>query len=347
MGAMGEWNDPAVARAAIKALAASWDGAITDECALSQGLVHPDRGVRYAAAMACLSVDPDAAFLNSDMVVGIVANAVAEGSVRQVLVVEPNAEARTAMIHHMNEAGLYAVGAESGARGLIKAKAFSVFDVILVRSALSDITAFQVVKELKDDFRTRDIPVVLMSNNMDSDRAHFNGKVAGFMADSTNPEIYVNEVKGAAGSSLNDDRKAALAVSLAAARALAHANGRTDVFDYSGAIDALADAVGEKPDNIRLAACHALARFGDESAVERLLAVFSNSANSAAVRAGAASALGGCLDGAAPSEGVFNALVAAMGDGDVAVRTASGIALGNMDLTDEQSAKALTANRID
>ena len=78
-----------------------------------------------------------------------------------------------------------------------------------------------------------------------------------------------------------------------------------------------------------------------------MLNAFLNTGNSLEVRTGAASALGGCLKGQAPTAQTFTALVDGMGAAELELRVACGAALGKMDLTDEQRDKILTARRIE
>jgi CheY-like chemotaxis protein len=339
------WGDTGVARVAMEAIAESWgDAPLTEECALVQGLSSDDKGIRYSAATAIVSLAPADEFPSMELVIPIMADAVAEGSNRQILVVEPDAETRTFLLHTLNGAGYYAVGADSGAAGLLRAKTYSVFDLVVLRSSLPDMTAFQVVKELKDDFRTRDIPVMMISSS-DEDTKLYGSQAVGFIKDPMQPEVYLGDVKNAVSASLNDDRARALAVSLAACQSLAHYPG--GILDPSLASAALADTLAEKPDDIRAAALHALARFGTPDVQAKVLDALTKTANATAIRVGAAKALGKCLHGQAPTAETFDALLAGMGEDDLALRVACGGALGKMDLTAEQRDQVLTARRIE
>ena len=339
------WGDTGIAREALYALAQAWDGSVpTEECALVQGLRGDDKSIRYAAATGLIKIAPAEDFPSSDLVVPTLADAVAEGSHRQILVVEPDPEVRTFLLYTLNTAGYYAVGADSGAAGLLRARTYSVFDLVMIRSDLPDITALQLVKELGEDFRTKDIPYMMLTANADRDRGLYKG-AKGFVTDPMTPDVWAGDVKGAMGASLNDERARALAVSLAACKAVAHYTG--GILDPSGAAVALAETLAEKPDDIRLAALHALSRFGTPEVQGLVLNAFLNTGNSLEVRTGAASALGGCLKGQAPTAQTFTALVDGMGAAELELRVACGAALGKMDLTDEQRDKILTARRIE
>jgi CheY-like chemotaxis protein len=338
------WGDTGVAREAMTALAEAWDGRpLTEESALVQGLSSDDKGIRYAAVAGLAHIAPQESFPSMELVMPIIADAVSEGSHRQILVIEPDPEIRSFLLHELNGAGYYAVGAEDGAAGLLKAKTFSVFDLILLRSQLPDITAFQVAKELREDFRTRDIPVMMLTANAAEDRELFKN-AAGFVSDPRQPELYLGDVKNVMSASLNDDREKALAVSLAAANVLAGYKG--GILDPTQANVALADTLAEKPDNIRLAALEALARFGTPDVQSRVLAAFMNTANSVEIRTAAARALGQCVVGQAPTAETYEALLEGMGAEELELRIACGGALGKMDLTPEQRVEVLKQRRL-
>jgi hypothetical protein len=68
---------------------------------------------------------------------------------------------------------------------------------------------------------------------------------------------------------------------------------------------------------------------------------------SPAHRAAAAHALATALRGQAASKETFDALLAAMADADVSVRTAAGAALGSAKLSAAQQAEVLNARRVE
>jgi CheY-like chemotaxis protein len=289
-------------------------------------------------------IAPAEDFPSSDLVVPTLADAVSEGSHRQVLVIEPDPEVRTFLLHQLNGAGYYAVGAENGAAGLLRARTYSVYDLVIVRSALPDITALQVVQELGSDFRTRDIPYMVLTADADTDRGLFR-EAAGFITDPMTPQVYLGDVKDAIANSQNDDRAKALSVSLHAAQAIAHFPG--GALDMSGAAVALGNTLAEKPDDIRMAALAALARFGTAEVQPHVLAAFQNTANSLEIRVAAAKALGGCLVAQAPTSETFDALLGGMAAPELEMRLACGAALGRMDLTPEQREQILVARRME
>ena len=78
----------------------------------------------------------------------------------------------------------------------------------------------------------------------------------------------------------------------------------------------------------------------------RMEAILGRTENSGAIRAAAATALARALRGTAPKGETYKALLGAMGDSDVAVRTASGAALGSAKLTDAQREEVLAQQRV-
>ena len=142
------------------------------------------------------------------------------------------------------------------------------FDLLMLDIALPGADGLSVLAQLRAQGIST--PVMMLTANADQDRGLFTS-AAGFVTDPMQPDLYMNDVKSAMSASLNDERAKALGVSLAAATALAHS--QTTLFDLTGAVDALADTLAEKPDNIRLAALAALARFGTPAGEERVLAL--------------------------------------------------------------------------
>ena len=316
--------------------------------ALTAALTDADKTIRYGAALALLRLDPAEAFPTSNLVAKTAGDAASEAAIQQVLVIDSDSKNAMNTQRALNAAGYHAVAAQSGAEGLMVAKATGAFDAIVVRDTLGDITTFQVLDELRRDFRTSGAKTVVMAADGDLGAAQADFKkreIAGTAPTSDDAAGVVGAVKAALGD--GNDRNAAMAnaMSIKASNALAGARG--SAFTMSDAQPGLLSAIRDgAADEVRLAALAALAHIADADAVDTLTSVLARSDNSAAIRAGAARALGMAQCGQECSEGSFKVLIEAMGDADVAVRTAAGGALGAAKLSDAQRAEVMTAGRV-
>lgn len=341
------WGDEGMARGALAAIPGVWDGrAIDGESVLVKALSGP-KTVRLAAANTLLRIDPLKPFPGAEMVVPVAAQGVDAGSARQVLLVEPDSLVRAKALKALDDAGMFAVAESSAIAGFRRAKDVGTFDVIVIRAQLTDALALTMVKELRDDFRTAAVPILISGGEAELDAAKdlYGTTVQGFVI--ADP-IDVAAVKDAASQSLNDDQKRALAVSKDACLALAAIQPvHTAYGNYAAAEAALMGVVtSDKPDDIRMAALGALKALGSEACLGTLAGAFAESANEAPVRVAAADALSGVLGGKAVPDVVFNALLDGVGDEIAEVRKAAGAALGAMKLAPEQANAVLVRFRV-
>lgn len=343
------WGDPWISRLALGALPEVWDGReITGDSPLVAALDAQDKTVRFAAAIAALKLDPEMEFEGSEKVAPLAAQAVSAGSLRQILLIEPDAGTRTKASQALEDAGLYVVTESAGIPGFIRAKEVGTFDAIVLRYDLPDALAEKIVRELRRDFRTAGVPILISGpeGELTEAKANFGTNVQGFIE--IDP-INVDEVRTAAEQSMNDDQKRALEVSKAACMALAMVDpAHTAYMNYGTTEAALAGVLSSnKPDDIRLAALMALGRLGTAQSSDALVDTFSNSANATAVRVAAAEALGNVLRGMAAPANAYDALLGGLGDEAREVRSAAGAALGAMMLTSAQENEVLTKYRVE
>ena len=342
-------NGDAAARAADY-IPGVWDGrAIGEDNALVQGLSSEDNKVRHAAAIALLRISPSAQFPRSNMVAQIAGEAAASRAVRQVLVVDSDSKNAMNVQRALNKAGFHAVSTTSGAEALSMAKATGAFDAVVLANKLADISSFQVLADLGRDFRTSSAKKVVMAVGADlgaqkDEFSKYNVSVAPTSADA---DGVVNSVKEALASPEGDaGRIRANKLSISASNALAGASG--SAFNLRDAQKGLLAAAGEGADpEVALAALNALVKVANADAQAGLRAIIENQSMTPAHRAAAGRAMAGALRGQAPSKETFEALLAAMGDADVGVRTAAGGALGASKLTGEQMAQVLNARRVE
>jgi CheY-like chemotaxis protein len=350
LGALGLgllWGDEGISIGALGALPKVWDGRPIDAASNLVKALDGPKTVRFAAAVACLKLDPGAVFPGSEKVMMLAAQAADCGSARQVLLVEPDPLLRGKALKVLDDAGMFATAEASAVEGFRRAKEIGTFDVILIRADLKDQLALTIVKNLKEDFRTASTPILIVGTQAELDQAKelFATGVQDFLL--IDP-LDANRVKEAASGSLRDDQKRALDVSLAACQALAGIDkAKTAFTDWAVTEAALAGVVKSgKPDEIRLAALAALRNLGGAASLETIVSAFKESANAAPVRVAAALALGGILTGQPAPAGVFSALLEGVGDETREVRKAAAEGLGEMKLTPEQQNEVLKKYRV-
>ena len=332
------------------ALPSVWDGRKLDAGnALVEGLQSSEKSVRYASAIALATISPSKAFPKSKMVGRILGDAAGEVGIHQVLVIDSNSKNAMNVQRKLNGSGMHAVAATSGASGLIMAKNAAAFDVIVVASSLSKLTAFHVIDELARDFRTSSAKVVVMApdGKVGDAKADFEKRnVAGYAPTSADLVGVAKAVAAAAAGAGDWPAQRANAQSIAASNAIAGSS--SSALNLSAAEAGLANAVREGADDaVRLAGLNALASVATSASEGVLAGVVGKTENSPAIRAAAASALGSATRGKAPADGTYKALLAAMGDADVGVNSAAGAALGSAKLTDAQRTAVMQARRVD
>lgn len=333
-------NDTDAAMKIGISLAAAWGNRpIGADNALVTSLGSDNRGIRYAAAIALLRINPEKPFPQSNMVATIAGQAVAERATKQVMVLDSDSKNTANVQRALNGAGFHAVGYTSAADALLAAKLTGAFDGIVVRNRLSDFTTFQVIDELNRDIRTKGIKVIVMAEGAQVGDAEADFQKRGIAAvapTSADPAGVVSRVKEALAAPEGDaGRVLANDISKTASAALQAANDKA--FTLKDAEAGLLDGAGDGADeDVRVAALAALGNCATPNAQNALRGILAKADNSLPVRAGAAGALGRALQGQTPAPETFNALVDAMGSEDAGLRSAAGGALGRMKLLPEQ-----------
>jgi|GEM_PF-1371814 len=309
--------------------------------ALSLAFSSGDKLVGYAAASAAVSCD-----LVTSNVVGILARALGETSVRQVLVIDENPETLNALVTGLNSKGFFAVGAANGIDGLLRAKNFPPKDLVIASATLSDMTLDKIVFEIQSGM-TSETPVVVLAadRGMDQVQELWDGKVAGFLTYSeVQSGAYAPVVQEFSGE-MNSARQKAIELSISAAKSLSMLNGLM----LNSIVEDLIQAL-DKPDEVRINVLGALVKVGDRTALEPVARVFMDSSVATEVRVAAAKALGAIFAAgqAAPDGELLSSLQEALAGDEPALRLAAAGAIGKASnlLDTEDLVQMLVANRI-
>ena len=105
------------------------------------------------------------------------------GPVSKVLVVDDDEVSRYVLRHHLADTRYDVIEAESGGEGLARARS-ELPELIVLDFVLPDMTAFDVIDELKCDPRTRAVPIVLYTGKKldDVERARLEQETNGILS---------------------------------------------------------------------------------------------------------------------------------------------------------------------
>lgn len=282
------------------------------------------REVRLTAAAGATIIDGHSA--TRDDVAAALAEAVGERVQRVAVIIDENADRRGTLEAGFSGARWFAATADSGISGLARIRRFAGCDVILVSSSLKDVVAEQLINELKTDERTKNIPVLAIAPEKETDgtKARFGDKIKGVVAkfDAAAMDTAVGETP------LNPERMRAEDLAAAAARGLAAADS-IPPSAQNAVLTALADAAGGRADVVRVPAIDALGRFGGDAQQGALAGVLNDTNASTTAKSSAGLALAGLGSrGVVFAAETLKALEGALGHADAGVRAAAASALG-------------------
>jgi HEAT repeat protein len=308
--------------------------------------------VRFAAAEAVLrfnGVRRISAFPDPDAFLSFVAQAVGEIVPRQILVVDPDDVRRNKVVTDLHEQKYLAYPARTGGDGIVRAVNFAGLDMVIVSADLPDMDPLGFIARLREDERTRNVPIVLLATDAQlADPAWtqpFDGKVQGMTSIPEGPGLPTEAFRGVVNGAFagpGPDVQARYAASAGILDALAATDTGNTLFHWSALTGDLtrmleADVPEEPP--VKRNAIRALGNLGDPAAVDPLAAFLAKSGESAALRAAAAGAITAiCRRGEVRlGAGAFEALRKGTADADESVRAAAFVALGSASLDAAQA----------
>jgi CheY-like chemotaxis protein/cell division septation protein DedD len=320
--------------------------------ALSAALVYGDKRVRFAAAMALARINPAADFANSGKVVENLSEAVSQSGPRVFLVVEPEQNLRNEVVGKLRDLGYMAYAVESGNDALVRLKSFPAHDMVIVSSELNKDGAgdepleFQFVRDLKSDYRTKTIKVMILTPSaraadmqqlVDAEET-----VVGVTTPGEDKIVLRDKVVAVFSSeeAQRDEKARADRIAEEAGLAIASLQNKPTLFKIESCTEALLRNCTNRPDKVRIAAMKGLAAIGGKAraqALPTLLQVFKSKEESAAeVRVAAADAIGECIKRSEAQGDVYQSLKAAAGEEDTTIWKAALRALGKSNLTGAQ-----------
>lgn len=231
---------------------------------------------------------------------------------------EPRANATVAALRG---AGMLVNHSASGVQGLALLRRMAGVDLVVVAERPSDITAHQIIHELKTESHLAAAPVFVSAANAEEVGNTFGDKVAGAFNAAD-----LSAVTAAMEANVGAERQRAESLAQQAADVLAKLGGTGT--DLSAVAGQLVVALG-RADGVAIPAAYALVTAGNAAHVTALSAVVADAGRSEGVRVAASHALT-ALFGRGVSAGdaaaILNAVVSS--DSPLAVRKAAAQALG-------------------
>jgi HEAT repeat protein len=346
---------------------------------LVEALTNEDKRVRYAAAKAMVTLNPQRLKLGMELVIPNLIDALGEQGVRVALVIyDIQDDADRNFINSFKKTLLgincFPVIAPSGSEGIVKAKQFPTEDVIFIQKKIAGQVYFReadikkpivetVWDTLRDDVRTRHIPRIVLSENAAEDqeaRKIYDQTGHGWITKEVNKldlQALLDKIFDMP-EAKKDAKDKADQIARIAAETLARIDTTSTIYPYRDAVEALIRTVSPevlREDFIRIPAATALGRFADQRAIDVLAKVLADKDADAErakrqkdVRLACAKALSRIFQktGVAPTEDVFKAVMNNLKDGNYEIEFTCGEALGNARLTNKQRLEVSSFRRI-
>jgi len=338
---------------------------------LIEALTNEDKRVRYAAAKAMVTLNPQRRKLGMELVIPNLIDAVGEQGVRVALVIyDVQSDEDRNFINGFRKLlasiNVFPMVVTTGAEGIVKAKQFPTEDIIIIQRKICSQVYFKesdtkkqivetVFDTLRDDVRTRNMPRIVLGDTqaeVDNAKKEFLEKGTAFgVIDKGVHKLDLQAMFEKAfdlPEAKKDSKDRADEIAKDAAETFARIDPTNTLYPFRDAVEALIRTVSPeilREDFIRIPAAQALGHFGDQRALDVLAKVVSDkdadadkAARQKGVRLASAKAASQIFKqtGVTPSKEVYDVLMKNLKDGDYDIDLACGEALGNATLTNEQ-----------
>jgi hypothetical protein len=318
-----------VAVGAIHALASTENVDTVSQSALLAALDSSDKRVKYAAAEALVRASGGVQVPAADKVVGVLAEAVAEESVRTIQVIAPALESRDAVQASSSVRGFALEANADAVSGMRSLLINPNVDVVVINEILPDRLPEDVIGNVRKDKRMEHTRIVVITKDEEAAKARFGDSVT-FVAAPLDGAKLTEAVQKALEGATNASGARAEAYASQASEAL------LSVAANKGAITGALASLGKqlnRADAVAVPAAKALGLGGSLAEMEALVGALGGS-GSLDLKKAAATAIGNVLARASECpDSVSDALAAVLAsDADVSLRTAAAAALGKAKL---------------
>jgi HEAT repeat protein len=279
---------------------------------LIEALTNEDKRVRYKAAQAMVSLNPQRRKLGMELVIPNLVDALGEQGVRVALLIydvqdDNDRNFVNGFRKLLASINVFPVVVTSGAEGIVKAKQFPTEDVIIIQKKICGQVYFKesdtkkqivetVFDTLRDDVRTRNIPrIVLGDSEAEVNDAKKEFQEKGTAAGAIGKGVHKLDLQKMLEDIFDlpeakkDSKDLADEIARDAAETLSRIDPTNTLYPFPDAVQALIETVkpvkpdaakpdenGQREDFIRIPAARALGRFGDQRAIDVLSAVISD-----------------------------------------------------------------------
>jgi CheY-like chemotaxis protein len=301
--------------------------------AVQAALINDHRGVRFAAARCVAYQNPSGSFSGSSVVVPALAEGLSEASRRVALTIFPDQDDALRVASLLRRANVEPFNDTDPLRGLERAISFPK-DLIAISSDTGSLPAADVIRRLRDDYRTRRTPIIVFvdDENFTQAQATYGDEESGVFvvnraidALRLRNDLLVGLLAGTR-TSRGDEVASQAALSI---RFLASSSSK---FDLSSTTDALISALDVPSDTVRIPTCHSLSWLAPAAASPALVRVVEEGDDASVdLRVHALIALGNIHRGSGMVEpAVLKAVEGAMASNEVEIIEAASLALGMM-----------------
>ncbi len=279
-----------VAIEAIQVLSEAESVDSLDQSTLLAALRSGDKRVRYAAANALVRASGGAAVPQADAVVGVLAEAVTEESVRTIQVIAPMADTAGAVETTSKMRGLMVDASADALSGMRSLLVTPNVDVVVINEILPDRLPEDLIGNIKRDPRMANTKIVIVAKDEEAAKARFGEGVGVVKAPLTAENLVaaVNAALEGVPSSGNERAEAYASQSSAALLAIAENKGAI------GAAVGNLTAQLNRPDAVAVPAAKALGYAGGAAELDALAALLAGS-GSVELQKAAAEAVGNIL----------------------------------------------------
>ncbi len=301
--------------------------------AVQSALTNDHRGVRFAAARCVAFHNPNGSFSGSGAVVPALAEGLSEASRRVALTIFPDQDDALRVASLLRRANVEPFNDEDPLRGLERAISFPK-DLIAISSDTGDLSAADVIRRLRDDYRTARTPIIVFSSdeNFSQAQATYGDEESGVFV--VNRAIDALRLRNdlLVGLLAGDRVSRGDEVASQAAQSIRYLANRKGKFDLSATTDALISALDVPSDTVRIPTCISLAYLAPAAASPALVRVIEEGDDASVdLRMYALVALGNIHRGSGTVEpAVLNAVKGAMESNEVDIIQAASRAMGVM-----------------
>jgi hypothetical protein len=241
-----------------------------------------------------------------------------------------NGEDMRPIVAQLQELGYYTSLYPTGARGINSVRSLPGVDLIVVSDKLTDVTARNVVNDIRSELRFAKTPIFVKTSAADADPSRYGDSISGMIGPD---EDVASAAEAAAAEPMNRDREEALLLASRAAQTLYKlaAGGQTDI---QSSVASLAGTLADRPDEVVAPALDVLQFVGGPAQVESVAAVLASGERADVVRVSAAQALAGIFSRSSSANAATVQMLqgVAQNDESFPVRAATAAALGQLDL---------------